>query len=88
MASSISATWLETKANRIYGHGSKSKARTPSEHPNPTTKRVVLKWGVHLSQNGIIGFEARPYLPRLLTPTYLKRGRVLSKWAITMVITQ
>ena len=33
---------LESKARRrgslAYGHGSKSKACTPSEHPNPTPK--------------------------------------------------
>ena len=36
-----------------YGHG--SKARTPS------ALKQVLKWVVHLPQNGTIGFDPQPY---------------------------
>ena len=38
------------------GHG--SKARTPSENPNPHKNR--LKWVVHLPEKGSIGFDPQP----------------------------
>ena len=42
-----------------YGHGSKSKARTPSEHQPPTTKISVLKWVVNLPTNQNV--QSRPF---------------------------
>ena len=47
--------WPKWLARALVGHG--SKPRTPSEHPNPTTKTGSK---MHLSQNGSIGFEPWP----------------------------
>ena len=44
------------------GHGSKSKARTPSEHPNPTTK-IGSKMGGEFTYQpkwDPIGFDPQP----------------------------
>ena len=49
---------IACKGAFFHPHGHGSKARTPSEHPNPHENR--LKWVVHLPQNGNIGFDPQP----------------------------